>query len=240
MMKSFYFTSSSKGIKLLLFLCAITTLFTTTTLQNHYIFTSSQTKNNIPYSSLSPKPSKPTNLNSHSHSLVLWSSDFHISPIADAKWILNNLQTKVIDKSLSSHCHLTNTCQLDLRVINQENGISLGDCPNSLRRSFYQSYRQDDELLSSDIILCTHATSMCELFMPFNKSLVVIASTRYEIGRHSAERWAEWNRNLERIAAKPLNFIAANNRFDQVCFDCFLFLTYHMITLIIICETVVT
>jgi hypothetical protein len=34
---------------------------------------------------------------------------------------------------------------------------------------------------SVDAMLCTHATSMCELFMPFNKSLIAIASTRYFI-----------------------------------------------------------
>jgi hypothetical protein len=57
--------------------------------------------------------------------LTLWSSDFHISPIADIKHLLqpvfevqldsSELKVKVgvsvIDKSLSGHCHLTNTCQ---------------------------------------------------------------------------------------------------------------------------------
>lgn len=210
-MKTYSYTSSFTVIKILLSLFIITILFT---FQNHYYTSSSQsTKDLIPYPSQYPKQSKYTTQNS---SLILWSSDFHISPIADAKWILNQLHTKVIDKSLSSHCHLTNTCQTDLRIINQENGINLGDCPNNLRRSFYQSYRNNKEFLSSDVILCTHASSMCELFMPFNKSLAVIASTRYEIGRYSAERWKEWNQNLERIASKTQNLIAANNRYDQV------------------------
>ena len=38
--------------------------------------------------------------------------------------------------------------------------------------------RTDQEMNTVDAILCTHATSMCELFMPFNKSLIAIASTR--------------------------------------------------------------
>lgn len=114
--------------------------------------------------------------------LIFWSSDFHISPIADIKYVLkehNNVA--VIDKSLSSHCHLTNTCARDIRVITHDNGISLEPCPNKVRAEFYDSYKTDPEMLSVDAFLCTHAASMCELFMPFQKPMVVIASTRYAV-----------------------------------------------------------
>ena len=50
--------------------------------------------------------------------------------------------------------------------------------------------------------------------MPFNKSLIVVASTRYEIGRHDPRRWKAWNANLKAIAAHPRNVVAANNRYD--------------------------
>jgi len=67
-----------------------------------------------------------------------------------------------------------------------------------------------------DAFLCLHATSMCELFMPFNRTLIAIASTRYEIGRHDKDSWMLWNENLRRIASHPHNTVAANNRYDQV------------------------
>lgn len=54
--------------------------------------------------------------------LVGWSSDFHISTVKDIKDILSKFKVKIIDKSLSGHCHLTNTCENDLRVINRQNG----------------------------------------------------------------------------------------------------------------------
>ena len=148
-------------------------------------------------------------------SLTLWSTDFHISPIADVKALLTQtMGVKVIDKSLSGHCHLTNTCASDLRVLNKDNGIALNPCPNTLIRDFYNSYRNDKEFLAADAILCQHATSLCELYMPFGKPIIVIASTRYEIGRHSIHRWKRWNDNLHRIASNPYNTIAANNRYD--------------------------
>ena len=50
--------------------------------------------------------------------ITLWSSDFHISPIADIKDILSIYRdVYVIDKSLSGHCHITKTCAKDLAVI---------------------------------------------------------------------------------------------------------------------------
>jgi hypothetical protein len=110
--------------------------------------------------------------------LVLWSSDFHISPIADIKNIVQKWNVKIIDKSLSGHCHLTKTCATDLKVINQENGIHLSPCPNQLRKQFYNTYRTDPEFLSVDAFICTHANSMCELFMPFHRPMIII-----EIGR---------------------------------------------------------
>jgi hypothetical protein len=146
--------------------------------------------------------------------ITIWSSDFHISPVADIKDVLLPLGARLVDKSLSGHCHLTKTCQTDLRVIDQANGIELSPCPNDLHREFYDSYVGDEEFQRTDAILCTHACSMCELFMSFGKPLIVIASTRYEIGRIDAKRWAEWNRNLRRIASHPDNIIAANNKYD--------------------------
>jgi hypothetical protein len=142
--------------------------------------------------------------------LVLWSSDFHISPVADIKTIVDKLGSQVIDKSLSGHCHITNTCATDIEVITPLNGMDLLPCPNNLRRTFYERYATS--LTHIDSYLCLHATSMCELYMPFNKPLIAIASTRYEIGRYSdAGRWIEWTENLRRIALKRGNVVAANN-----------------------------
>lgn len=121
-------------------------------------------------------------------------------------------------------------------------GITLSSCPNGLRRDFYNEYKNDPELLSVDFFLCTHACSMCELFMPFGKPILVVSSTRYEIGRHEKRLWEEWNSNLALIMSKTAtaattaiekgqsrvrnngvfagvsynaNIVGANNRYDQ-------------------------
>lgn len=47
---------------------------------------------------------------------TFWSSDFHIGPVADIKDILEPLGVNILDKSLSGHCHLHQTCAKDLKV----------------------------------------------------------------------------------------------------------------------------
>eukprot|EP01033_Poteriospumella_lacustris_P017360 gene17360-12412_t len=57
---------------------------------------------------------------------------------------------------------------------------------------------------------------MCELFMPFNRPLIVVASTRYEIGRLEASHWNRWNHNLKKIITKSeWNSVGANNQYDR-------------------------
>jgi hypothetical protein len=65
-----------------------------------------------------------------------------------------------------------------LQVLTAKNGIDLGNCPNQLKRDFFDAYKSDPEMLRVDAFLCNHACGLCEVFMPFNKSLIVIASTR--------------------------------------------------------------
>jgi len=145
--------------------------------------------------------------------LVIWSNDYHISPIKDLKFLLKPLGVTFIDKSLSGHCHITNTCegQKSLKVINRGNAMNLDP---SLIPKFYEAYKDNAEMKSVDAFVCFHPASMCELFMPFNKSLIVIASTRYELGRFGANRWTKWNNNLVQIAKTPTNVVGGNNRYD--------------------------
>ena len=128
----------------------------------------------------------------------------------------------VIDKSLSGHCNMTGTCARDLDVLTPENGITLSYCPNQLRQRFFDVYKNNPEFLSVDAVLCLHATSLCELYMPFQKPLIIIASTRFDIGRYyDIESLRIWFSTLERIASNNSNIlgaryntIAANNMYD--------------------------
>lgn len=103
------------------------------------------------------------------------------------------------------------TCAKHLRVINSDNGMQLD---KDIIRQFYKSYRDDPAMLSVTAFLCTLPVSMCEAFVPFNKSLVIVASIRYEQGRGEPERWQALNSLLATVASNKRSVLAANNLYD--------------------------
>ena len=83
------------------------------------------------------------NVSAQSEVVTLWSTDFHISPVADVKGILEKVpdtRARIIDKSLSGACRSMGTCAKDLLHLNYDNGQVLGNCPAELRRKFYDEY----------------------------------------------------------------------------------------------------
>jgi len=79
---------------------------------------------------------------------------------------------------------------------------------------FYEFYKDQIEMNVVDAFVCFHPAAMCELYMPFNRSIIVIASTRYELSRFKPEQWTKLNENLKKISQDPKNVIAANNLYD--------------------------
>ncbi|KNC54145.1 uncharacterized protein AMSG_09924 [Thecamonas trahens ATCC 50062] len=145
--------------------------------------------------------------------LVFWSNDFHISPTKDVKHLFAEWGIKVIEKSLSGHCHMTGSCASDLKVLSKHNGMNLNG-GDGLKAKFFDAYKADPIMASVDAFLCFHPSSMCELFMPFNKSLIVAPSTRFELGREEPGAWTAWIKNVRRIASKKQHRIISNNAYD--------------------------
>jgi hypothetical protein len=88
---------------------------------------------------------------------------------------------------------------------------------HSLIPKFYEAYKNDWQMKQVDAFIC-HPSSLCELFMPLNRSIITVASTRYDFGRtHMWEDWQRsqrWNDNLIKLNQDPKNTIAANNLYD--------------------------
>jgi len=125
--------------------------------------------------------------------------------------MLMSFDVRFIDKSLSDHCGATNSCAHNLRILTKSTGMSP---TNKIRKDFHKFYANQLEMTAVDVFVCFHPASMCELYMPFNRSIIVIASTRYELGRFKPNEWKKWNSNLKIIAENPRNLIAANNLYD--------------------------
>lgn len=76
--------------------------------------------------------------------------------------------------------------------------------PNeSIQKEFYEYYKSHPLMNRVQTFVCFYPTAMCELFMPFNRTILVIATKRYELGRFSENQWRKWNDNLRLIASNP-------------------------------------
>jgi len=126
-----------------------------------------------------------------------------------------SIRVNIIEKSLSGHCHLTNTCARDLKVVNRESASGEHGCSLDTARNFFNAYKNDDQFNKVDLVMCDHNIAICEMYMPFDVPLVVYATTRYEVFRYGRERWQNLNTNLKLIAEKPHNTIIANNLYDS-------------------------
>ncbi len=128
---------------------------------------------------------------------------------------------RVSDRSLSGACHRTGTCAspASLAVLRQ------GDVDHSMhlspdvRRAFFGAYGPGGSggvlMAGADAMVCSHPTGMCEVAMPFNRSLLLWATTRFEQGRErSAARFGGFVRNVRAMAALPGSAMLANNMYD--------------------------
>ncbi|ELU01816.1 hypothetical protein CAPTEDRAFT_203186 [Capitella teleta] len=150
-------------------------------------------------------------LSSRRH-LHIWTTDFHIATIQDIRHLLEPIGVTFFDQSLTPRCKLFNSCAYNLTILNRKNGIHLN---HSLIPQFYDRYKDDWQMQQVDAFVCYHPTSLCELYMPFNRSIIVVASTRYELGRQDRDTWTKWNENLQKLSQHPKNIIAANNLYDS-------------------------
>jgi hypothetical protein len=154
--------------------------------------------------------------------LTILSTDFHISPIADLKDIAAKLATRVhvniTDLSLSGSCSRSDTCAPPgslavLRHGDWEGGIYASA---EAKRAFFTEYASVDSFVSKfDAVVCMHPTGMCEFYMPFNSSMIIWSTTRFEQGREGdPARLTGFVKNFRAIAARPGNVVLANNLYD--------------------------
>eukprot|EP00658_Telonema_sp_P-2_P039455 TRINITY_DN2822_c0_g1_i9.p1 TRINITY_DN2822_c0_g1~~TRINITY_DN2822_c0_g1_i9.p1 ORF type:complete len:1003 (-),score=166.34 TRINITY_DN2822_c0_g1_i9:253-3261(-) len=173
-------------------------------------------------------------------SLYLWSVDLHSGPLACNSKIMREAGAVLHAEIDFGNCvhSKEHMCRDRLKVLenNQWRSFSLDPCPNFLRQAFFEAYKDDPEFERVDAFICSHPAANCELFMPFNRSLIVYPTTRLEFGRdddvvewrkpymknlRSRFRWQQWVTSLQKIAANPMNVVAANSKFEAA------YIKYH-------------
>lgn len=152
--------------------------------------------------------------------MVIWSINNHDAPLHDLTNLLSPLGVKFINRNVSPrhNCKHFNGCNASqsLKVINYK--ITYDHCfatERYLVQSFYEAYRDDPEMKSVDAFICYDTAVICSLYEPFNKSLIIIPTARYNHWTCTEpETWRPFNEKIRRYAADQRNVIAANNLYD--------------------------
>lgn len=145
--------------------------------------------------------------------IKLLAIDYHVGPIGSTVELLTPFGVQIVEWSFSGHCSHRNSCVTDLPVLTSQNAMYGQD--HEQRRAIWKAYRSDPLFESLDGFFCFFPNSLCEAFLPFNKTMIIVAPTRYEQGRYQPHRWVRFNANLRMIIRSGLGVLGGNNLYDQ-------------------------
>ena len=158
-------------------------------------------------------------------SLTFLTIDLHDGTRMDMPSVLANLGHKVILAGPKG-------TYMPHPVIDQEEGISVYETLSDTVKKYtsdltqltevmvetnFQFYKNDSHISSVDAFICSSPASICELWMPFNKTIIFVPAHRYNLGRCTKEEYNRLNEHLYSLASSnnPYNVIAALSRYDE-------------------------
>eukprot|EP00040_Diaphanoeca_grandis_P004279 m.27877 g.27877 ORF g.27877 m.27877 type:complete len:960 (+) comp15826_c0_seq2:152-3031(+) len=165
----------------------------------------------------------------------LWNTDFHSSPVSCNLQIYEAAGAVVHSEVDYGNCIFAGSCKNRMRVLGWDDNLGFAlkshtySDPELLKLAFYNEFKDTEEFQRVDGFLCSHPVANCELFLKFNKPVIVFATTRLEFGRHDKfidwrapdwtqvegeRRWRQWIETLIKISKDPKSTIAANSMYD--------------------------
>jgi len=142
-----------------------------------------------------------------------WTSILHDGTRVDLTSLLMDLGHEVLSVG---HKGLNGPYPLTLaRMKKPRKAISKGIPRNSLHlteanvREVFEYYKDD-----ADAFICQFPVSMCDLFIPFNRSIIMVASHRHFLGRCSTDEANKLVQHVQQLSKSSRNFILASNRYD--------------------------
>ena len=144
---------------------------------------------------------------------VVWSTDLHAGPIGCQVSMFATLNIDVEAEVDVPNCKYfqngrgENLCASGRGLRNDQNrGFSLDPHPNNTRRRLYTHFSANGDFSRADVVFCSHPAANCEIYLPFDKSILIYNTQRLEFGRDDEfiwwrepiigadrrERWEHW------------------------------------------------
>ena len=157
-------------------------------------------------------------IRSYTNRIRLFNLDLHISVIQDIKTVLNTLygaKVKITEWSLSGHCWVFGKKQTQVNIINSQTWLHIDKEMIEKFMNYYFHF-----LNTFDGFIVTHSPVFTLLYEKFNKPIILINSTRYELPfswpwKHDLEMWNYLTLKLKKMHDNSQLFIISNNQADH-------------------------
>jgi len=79
----------------------------------------------------------------------------------------------------------------------------------------YEFYKQDSDFQKADAVECAFPSSMCEAFIPLNRSIIFSPAHRFNIHRCTVEQSNKLVRSYDILKSRSKLFVGAVSRYDE-------------------------
>lgn len=161
-------------------------------------------------------------------SLTFWNSDTHYGTRLDMSSFLGSLGHNVyetVGKRENRHpevwkmpgVHVYDRISTEIRKDFPDFHGMNSRLKESMIQNNFEFYKSDPKINSIDAFYCLIPASLCEMWMPFNKTIVLIPAHRYNMGRCTKEEFERLNEHLRMLASTedPKHVMAASSKYDM-------------------------
>ena len=161
-------------------------------------------------------------------SLTFWNSDTHYGSRLDMSTYLGSLGHNVYEAvGTRQNFHPSVWSMPGVHLYNRVSAVIKKKFPDwhgmnsqlneSMIRENFEYYKNDSNFQSVDAFYCLFPASMCEMWMPFNKTTMIIPAHRYNMGRCTKEEFNRLNEHLRTLASmkRPKHIMAASSKYDM-------------------------
>ena len=146
--------------------------------------------------------------------LVIWSLDHHPSPIYDIKSLVEPLGVEFIDHTVFPNCQRMCSCNdfKSLSFLHSDDllwNLNFGSI-----EQIYKDSRAASDIARADAFLVTYSLLLIELYMRYNRSIIVVAANRYNVWLADESRWHQQNDRLRALMSHRRHVVGANSVYD--------------------------
>ena len=160
--------------------------------------------------------------------LTFWNSDTHYGTRIDMSSYLGSLGQNAYEAvGVRQNFHPSVWTMPGVHLYNQISNVIKNSYPDwhgmnsrlteSMIQENFEFYKNDPTCASVDAFHCLFPASMCEMWMPFNKTIIINPAHRYSMGRCTREEFDRLNEHLRMLAAMehPKHIMAASSKYDM-------------------------